>query len=486
MKKLFTILMCAVSGLTAQTTQLRTTYCNYNSISFGEFLAADSVIATPNATNYQFRVVNVAEGYNQTFNNASGYPYLAFYVLPGLGALTNNGYGITFTVDVRWSNNGGSTWSAYGPTCTITSPTSEITQISSGDCGATYNGWNNLIHADQKAWCSNYEYRFWNAALSYTQSFVKTNNNVVFSQFTGLANSTTYSVDVRLKYLTVWSPYGSFCQTTTPPAPTTSLTSTDCNSTPATWSSLIHAETNVGDSVAYRLWNAALSYTQTFKKTNFNFVLTQFTGLQNSTTYSCDCSIRYNGTFGPYGNPCTITTPAAPTTQIVNAECNTTATSYTNQLFHCDAVTGFQCYYYNFFDGVNTYTLEKCNNNNFNLSQLTPTVPVNTTYTVTVKVKFNNTYGPFGNSCTITTPVTYQRPSYPNPFTESTEIEVRPIGVEATKAYILKVYDKNGKLVEQLIGKDPSVKIGKEYPEGLYNVIIIDNDKIINTKVIKQ
>ncbi|MCP2834971.1 fibronectin type III domain-containing protein, partial [Salmonella enterica] len=61
-----------------------------------------------------------------------------------------------------------------------------------------------------------YEYKLENAALGYSQSFAKTNNNFNLAQFTGLANSTTYTVQVRLFFNGVWGPYGAGCTVTTP------------------------------------------------------------------------------------------------------------------------------------------------------------------------------------------------------------------------------------------------------------------------------
>lgn len=310
-KQLYTlILACSTLVGLSQTMQINSLYCGYTATSTTDFIWADSLGLPSSTTNdrYNFKLVNGTTTLTWTTNNQ--WPIMQWYLITGFN------YNTTYTASVSWSSDNGSTFGIYGPTCTINSP--------------------------------------------------------------------------------------SF--------PTTSLTPTSCNSSPSSYSSLIYAESVAGTTnYEYKLINASLSYTQSYVKTNNNFILSQFTGLQNNTTYSVSVRVKVNSVWGSFGNVCNITTPASPTSSIISTECGTTASSYTSQLFHCEPVTGFQCYFYNFTNGVNTYTLEKCNNNNFILSQLTPTLPIGTTFTVTVKVKYNGVYGSFSNACTITTPSTYMR-----------------------------------------------------------------------------
>lgn len=311
MKKLFTILGLALALFcNAQITQINSLYCGYTATSTTDFIWADSLGLPSSTTNdrYNFKLVNGATTLTWTTNNQ--WPIFQWYLISGFN------YNTTYIASVSWSSDNGATFGVYGSTCTVNSP--------------------------------------------------------------------------------------SF--------PTTSLTPTYCNSSPVSYTSLIDAEYVAGATdYEYQLVNSALSYTQSYVKTNYNFILSQFTGLQNNTTYSVTARVKVNSIWGNFGNSCNITTPAGPTSSIISTECGNTASSYTSQLFHCEPITGFQCYFYNFTDGVTTYTLEKCNNNNFILSQLTPTLPIGTTFTVTVKVKLNGTYGSFGNACTLTTPATYMR-----------------------------------------------------------------------------
>lgn len=460
MKKLITTIFVALSLYSsAQTIQLQPQFCGYTAKTFSEFIAADSVLT---ATNYQFLLVNADSAYVDTFTNSSGYPYLALYNQP------NMRYNMTFTVSVRWSGDNQTTWSAFGPTCTVTSPATATTQISSGYCGVTYTLLTSLIRCDVVSGCNNYEYKLENASLGYSQSFAKTNNNFTMAQFTGLQAGATYSASVRVKLFGVWNPYGPACPITTPfPILTTSLQPAYCGIIASSYNELIFAEPSTGTQFNYKLTDGVNTFT--FTKTNTNFELSQFVGLQNSTTYSASVQVFYGSTWGPYGNVCTITSPsAAPTTSILNTECGTTATTFT-ELFHCSVITGATGYQYKMENsGLGYSEVFQKTNNNFNMHQFSSLgggLQYSTSYSVSVSIQFNGTWQPFGSSCILTTPSIGPMIVYPNPTYGHFTIE--------ESATILDMY---GKEIERINKGD----FGHNYPKGIYYVKSgSDNFKII-------
>lgn len=460
-KQLFTLLTALSLYSSAQTIQLQPQFCGYTAKTFGEFIAADSVLT---ATNYQFLLVNTDSAYVDTFTNSSGYPYLALYSQPGMR------YNMTFTVSVRWSGDNQATWSAFGPTCTITSPATATTQISSSYCGVTYTLLTNLIKCDLVSGCNNYEYKLENASLGYSQSFAKTNNNFTMAQFTGLQPATTYSASVRVKLLGIWNPYGPACPITTPfPIVTTSLEPAYCGITATSYSELLYAQPSAGSQFNYKLTDGVNTFT--FTKTNNNFVLSQFVGLQNSTTYSVSVKVFYGTTWGPYGNACTVTTPsAAPTTSILPTECGTTATTFT-QIFHCSVVTGATGYQYKMENvGLGYSEIFQKTNNNFNMHQFSSLgggLQHNTAYNVSVSIQFNGLWQPFGPSCVLTTPSTGSRSPYPNPSVSHFTTE--------TPIIIMDIY---GKEIERIDSGD----FGHIYPKGIYYI----KSGSENYKLIKQ
>lgn len=340
----------------------------------------------------------------------------------------------------------------------------QTTQISASYCGQAATDPLQQVWADSLGTPSitNTDRYIFQLVSGVTTLTWQTNNQWPIFQWyliPGFVNATTYTASVAYSNNSgaSFGAFGSTCTITSPSFPTTSLQPASCGITASSYNQLLYAEPSVGTAYRYKLENAGLSYSQTFDKSNTNFILSQFTGLQNGTTYSVSVSVFFNGSFGPFGNTCQVTTPAAPTTSLQANECGATAISYTSQLFHAETVPGAGCYFYNFTDGVSTYTLEKCNNNNFILAQLTPTLPVATQFTVTVKVQYNGVYGAFGGPCTITTPGSFMRLSaYPNPFTETVYVDTEE--VEIRDLYGNLKYKGNGGLV------------GSDLDKGIYSL----------------
>ena len=486
------------------TTQLLPAYCGYTAQSFGEFIGADPV---PNATHYLFQLENAASSYTQTF--ASGYPYLTLYTIPGIS------YNTTYTVTVAWSPDG-VTWSNYGSPCTITSPLNEVTELQPAYCGFTASSYSQVIYANRVSGATQYEYRLINSAASYTQTFVKTNNNFNLSQFSGLQPGTTYSVSLRVFIFGAWDIYGTSCNVTTPSSvSTTSLQPASCGITAASYAQVLYAVAVTGATqYEYRLVNAAASYTQTLVKSNNNFNLTQFAGLTNGTTYSVSVRANVSGVWGSFGPICTVATPASsPTTSLQPSSCGITASSYT-QVLYAVAVTGATQYEYKLENAAASYTQTFVkSNNNFNLAQFTG-LANSTAYNVQVRVFFNGVWGNYGSICSVTTPASalmlngntgmasregvenadntllensFDAMAYPNPFDK--EFSLNLLSYTVNEPVHIRVYDATGKLVEQHDLSPESVRelsIGTTYAEGLYNILVSQGTQHKSIKVIRQ
>jgi autotransporter-associated beta strand protein len=585
-------------------TQLSSGFCGYTAQNNTEFIWADS-IGTPSINNnyrYKFKLVNGASTLTWTTNNQ--WPIMQFYLISGYSP------GTTYTTSVAWSNDFGSTFSDYGPTCNLTSPSSPTTQLSVGSCGSSPATFNTLLFADAIGGATQYQYRLINTSLSYTQTFTKTNNNFILSQFTGLQNNTTYSVDVAVNMGSGFGPFGNVCSVTTPGAPTTQLSSGSCGSSPATFNTLLFADAVGGATqYQYRLINTSLSYTQTFTKTNNNFILSQFAGLQNNTTYSVDVSVNIGNGFGPFGSVCNVTTPGAPTTQLSSGSCGSSPANF-NTLLFADAVGGATQYQFRLINTSLSYTQTFTkSNNNFVLSQftglqnnttytvqvavnmgsgfgqfgsfcnvLTPGAPttqlsagscgsspssftttlfadavggatqyeylltntslaysqsyvkpqanlnlslftgllLNNTYSVQVRVYFNNAWGSYGNVCNVTTPASnaisppsstvitarsennsgniiesannlFNVITFPNPFNDQFTLNINSSDQETVLN--IRVYDVTGRIIESHVisPKDiTELKIGNEYPSGIYNIMVNQGSEVKNLKVIKN
>ncbi len=445
--------------------------------------------------------------YNQTYVKTNNN-----FNLTQFTGLTN---GATYSVSVRvYLNN---TWGNFGPVCSVTAPlTIPTTSLQPASCGITTTSYPQIIYAEAVTGATQYEYKLTNAALSYTQTYVKTNNNFNLTQFTGLANATTYSVSARVYVNNTWGNFGTVCNVTTPSGvSTTSLQPSSCGITAATYPQIIFAEAITGATqYEYKLENAGLGYSQTYVKTNNNFNLTQFPNLVNNTTYAVSVRVYMNNTWGSFGNVCNVTTPAtSPTTSLQPTSCGITVSTYPQILFAV-AVTGATQYEYKLENvGLGYSQSYVKTNNNFNLGQFTG-LANSTAYSVQVRVYFNGAWGPYGSACTVTTPASaivltqnvntmasriaianlnaqeetaFDAMAYPNPF--NGQFNINLLSYKVNESVSIRVYDATGKLIEQHAVMPTGVNelnIGSDYSNGLYNIVITQGSKTKSIKVIRQ
>jgi hypothetical protein len=225
--------------------------------------------------------------------------------------------------------------------------------------------------------------------------------------------------------------------------------------------------------------------------------------VQFSTPYKIEVALRNtDGTYLPYGAPCTVTSPLFPTTSLQNSQCNYTATSIT-EMIYATIVTNATAYRFNITNSSlgYSYTFDTMLRN-FQLNTI-PGLSGDATYTVKVAVQIGGAFGPYGKPCTITTPpalnakaviavvpveqsTIFEAMALPNPFADNFKLNVTTSS-EATIQ--VKVYDMLGKLVESRAVNASDVQtleVGANYPSGVYNVIVAQDDNTKTLRVIKR
>ena len=125
---------------------------------------------------------------------------------------------------------------------------------------------------------------------------------------------------------------------------------------------------------------------------------------QFGITYSIRVRAQVNDTFSAYGAACTISTPL-PTSQLRAVSCNTTLPNI-NSLIFANGVPFAVEYTFEVTNASNNVVEEVVSSvPNFRLSMLSEAPLANASYAVRVKVKVGDTYGLYGVSCTVMTPV---------------------------------------------------------------------------------
>ena len=170
--------------------------------------------------------------------------------------------------------------------------------------------------------------------------------------------------------------------------------------------------TSVSGATNYRLeiTNASQPFSTVNVRGNSQtvFRMSWVTGIQYGRTYNIRISAYIGGAWQPYGNTCTVTTPAAaaiPSTQFNAPYCNSTISTL-DQLLYFNAVSGATNYKFEVICAAQSFTTVNVRNNtvlNFRMSWISG-IQYNRTYDVRISAYVNNIWQSYGSVCTITTP----------------------------------------------------------------------------------
>ncbi|MGV3697837.1 T9SS type A sorting domain-containing protein, partial [Flavobacterium sp.] len=220
-----------------------------------------------------------------------------------------------------------------------------------------------------------------------------------------------------------------------------------------------------------------------------------------STAYSV--SVQYsvlNGTttvWSEFGPDCRVNTPNFPVTSLVPSQCGQTTATALDQQLNITPYPGFPRYKVlleevNGEDVVNFQEIETDYSyfrlNQFSIAQL------GKNYQVSVAIRLNGVYGDYDTACDLHTPspakgemaVAFKANAYPNPFANNFMLDVKSASQSSVN---VKVYDMVGRLIEQRevrMSDMESTTIGNNYPSGVYNVVVSQEDSVETVRVVKR
>ena len=409
-------------------------------------------------------------------------------------------YNTTYLVQVAVKING--VWGDFGSGCNITTPAA-ITKVKATMCGTTLATISTSVYADALIGVQGYRFEVTDPN-NVVRTFDATTNLFNLTQLTnGVAYNTTYAIRVAVNVNGVWGAYGTSCTITTPGVALTKVSDTQCGTTLAALNSSIYYVA-IYNAQAYRfeVTNGTSVVTYDLTNTANLFNLTQITsGAAYATTYSIRVASKVNGVWSAYGTSCSITTPAA-ITKVKASMCGTTLATISTSIL-ADALTGVQGYRFEVTSPSNVVRTFDATTNLFNLTQLTGGAAYGTTYSIRVAVKVNGVWGAYGASCTITTPtqttakvvtneevnvtpVAFTVKGYPNPFNDNFKVEV---STQNDQDIEITIYDMVGKMLTKKVVSNQEVNnisLGDEFPAGVYNVIVSQENEVKTIRMIKR
>lgn len=439
------------------------------------------------ATNYRYKIVGTGgqSGYSfEHYRNNSNIDYRMKWA-PGVV------YGNTYNVSVAYYKNG--SWSPYGASCPVSLGAFPQIKLrdnaaaTAGPCDYTITDLNNQFFTDSISGANDYEYKIvendGGNNFDYDHTWRRGSANLDFRLVWAYQSSPLiervrfgYSYDVTTRALVgktginygnrpgEWGPFGVTCKLDlTQAMPSTSLT--NCNITLSSLNEQIFT-TPVAGATNYEYEFTAPGYTAVVYRTNGNtdYRLTWIPtspmtpgGVKYATTYSVRVKPYVGGVWLNYGTPCTVTTPAAPTTSILDICGTTLGVGRFNSFLNCTPVPGASMYAYRITNvGGVAYQKVFYNYNSNTTFSLASTLACcgqqnmlpNSQYTIEVAF-YAGEWSAFGPACTFTTGATIPRYSpfstegestasaslnlnvYPNPVALDKQLTIELQGIES-------------------------------------------------------
>lgn len=417
-----------------------------------------------------------------------------------LTQLSNFAFSRAYSIDVAVLHGG--VWQPYGPACTIYSP-SPTTQINSVSCGLTVGSIADPIYANSVPFAQGYRFRVTNL-LDPTEVYIIDRNIREFRLYNfPVSSGATYLVEVAIKnYDGNYLSFGPVCSVTCPIL-YTKVQASFCGRTLSALSETIYADIVAGaQGYRFKVTNMTNVADVQFLDRNIrSFSMNMLANVQYNTPYKIEVSVKDpNGTYLPYGPFCILFTSMVPVPKIQLSQCELVAPPITEMMWADEYpnATQYRFQLTNLEQGYSQYITRTARWYSLNMfSGLLP----NTAYTVRVAVKVDGVFTPYGKACDVTTPsfadriadniktkdtdTSFMPKLYPNPYSEYFSIDALPSDAEVS----VRIYDMTGRLLESRHAAGDalvSLELGRNFPPGVYNVILDQGDEVQTHRVIKR
>lgn len=208
--------VCQLTLAGSPQTQLTPTSCG---IVLTNLVDAIHCVPVPGATDYQYHIVNVADGYDQyAIRNSVSTDFRLSWI--GTSSVLGVKYGTTYDISVRAKVGG--IWLNFGPVCQVTTPTQPLTNLQAAYCGFTLPTFQTSVYCVPVPGATSYRYHI-SGPNGYDKVMDRNNASTDFKfswtlvccgQQNMLPN-TSYQVEVAAQVGGAWSAYGSPCTITT-------------------------------------------------------------------------------------------------------------------------------------------------------------------------------------------------------------------------------------------------------------------------------
>lgn len=382
------------------------------------------------------------------------------------------------------------------------------TSLLPGSCGATLASIQSLIGIQTVGGhnITGYRIRLTNGAQ--VQIIEKNVPHFTIPQFASYAYATTYTVEIMLQRAGVWlGYYGAVCTVSSPDVlangGAAAVNPAQCGVTLAKINTLV-ATTSLQGVTGYRFRVTNLTdplgpnAVQQIDRVQNWFSLQMLARYNYGTTYRIEVAVKTTADYGGFGAACEVSSPDVPGL----ANCNATVASGTSPIAATSASGATQYRFEITRASDNASTTLNRNTNWFIFNSVpAPIFTPGALYSVRVAVLTSGTWSPYGDVCQVTAPGVlakgisgtaaavasdFKASVYPNPFDTDFAFDI----ISDSKQDIhIKIYDMLGRMLESKTfeaSETGNLKFGNQYPSGVYNVIVSQDDVVKTLRVIKR
>jgi len=377
------------------------------------------------------------------------------------------------------------------------------TKLANSSCGATLAAIGSIIQIQPLAGqpITGYIVRVTNG--SNVQTITKTTAYFNLREFAQYEYATTYTVDIQLiRNGVALGYYGATCLVSTPAilqeGGATAVNPSQCGTIIPTVKTLIYT-TSLASVTGYRFRVSELNtqgtvvYSEVLERPYQWFSLSMLAQYRYNAEYRIEVAVKTTGAYSNYGNACNVFAPKVSMTN-----CGITVPLASTQV-KSTQVTGATQYRFQLTKVSDLASTEIDRGYNYFTFGLVPGYTKGAEYLVRVAVLTSGGWSAFSDACEITAPggtapapkvetaaLDFNAVAHPNPFASDFEINVT---TSSTEALQLRVYDMIGKVVESRDVKSSEIenlKVGNNYPAGVYNVVVTQGVNVKTLRVIKR
>ena len=375
--------------------------------------------------------------------------------------------------------------------------------LQSVSCGATLSAMGSLVYTDINLSATAYRFKVVNNTTGDIQYVDNTHQWFALNWMSTYDYSTAYTVSVQLQIAGVWvGYYGTTCVVNSPDITsstgTLQLVSSQCGATSPSIATVIYTTAQAGATgYRFRITDVTVGATganlvQVKERSYHWFTLPMLSRYNYGSTYMIEVAVKTTGGYTGYGSPCYVNTPASPMLNSCGAVIPTSRTlvytaitkSVTQYRFQVTRVSDQSA---RTFDTSRFWFSFKVN-----MPGYTPSVA----YSVRVAVMTAGTWSPFGDACEITSPAIprtdinaefdFTATVFPNPYSDQFNLLVN---TDSDERISFRVYDMLGKLIEAEEFDFTALEtkeFGRNYPAGVYNIIVSQGENVKTLRVIKR